>query len=114
MSALSNAFNQYIQAHYAQKYVIAEYKKDTTEEAHMMRVAAAQAVYLSKLQYAKAFHGAHFNELWNRFQQANEAWTRYSYRNRYETRQYVKECIRLGRIRNQLEEEVFYTPITLS
>lgn len=87
--------------------VIQVYKNDRSEEAHMVRCAIAQAVYLSKLECAKQYHGPHFDEIWKRFQKANNELFTHSYSNRRHTRTFIKENIKLNIMRDDAERDVF-------
>jgi hypothetical protein len=107
MMTLSKALYQYNNAILIRHNVIKVYKNDPSDEAHMIRVAMAQLIYLTKLEYAKQFHGAHFDEMWNRFEKVNREWVDFSYSKRPHTRQFIRESIRLGIIRNLVEKELF-------
>ncbi len=104
---LSEALYQYNNAILIRHNVMKTYKSDPSDEAHIVRVAMAQVIYLAKLEYAKQFHGAHFNEMWNRFEKVNREWVDFSYSKRPHTRQFIKESIRLGMIRNRAEKDLF-------
>ena len=49
-----------------------KYKQAHSDEALIRKCAAAYSLYLAKLDYARVYHGPHFEELWNRYQSCQQ------------------------------------------